>query len=69
MQFKIAGVSESSERQASGATWGIGFSGCGDSLAVRTEVIAMRLRPISITFTLRKTRTSWSLTIRVSLNR
>ena len=38
----------------------------GDGLALEPEVIAMRLMPWSITLELRKTRTGWVVSVRVT---
>jgi hypothetical protein len=48
-----------------GAIRKIGLPDCGNSLALEQEVKAMRHLPITITPELKRTRTSWSLTLRV----
>ena len=47
----------------------MGFSGCGDSLAVPMEVNAMWKFPCSIALEVKKTRTGWQVIVRVIFNR
>ena len=44
-----------------------GSPDCGVSLADDTEVITMWFWPLTITLRIRKTRTTWQVSIRVSL--
>jgi hypothetical protein len=39
----------------------------GDGLACKPEVKAMRLRPFAITFEVKRTRTSWQVTVRIQI--
>jgi hypothetical protein len=43
----------------------MGFPDCGNSLALQKEVTIMWHLPIRITLEVKRTRTSWSIAIRV----
>jgi len=47
----------------------MGRADFGKSLAIRTGGDDMWFRPLSVTLMVRKTRTSWSLSVRVTFQR
>ena len=47
----------------------MGLPDRGNGLAGHVEVYEMRIFPISITLIIRKTRTTWSMTVRVTFIR
>jgi hypothetical protein len=65
--LKFGGESSSSGQALRPAK--IGYAGCGDSLAFERRRTAMRLMwPISVSLEMKRTRTTWQVTIRVQFN-